>query len=421
MNRLPAHIAGFQRHRGHRKGSILVLMTALLPVLFILAALTINIAYMQLTRTEMMVATDAAARSGGRALSEFQDVDAAITMAAATAAMNNVAGQPLRLKTDDNDDQVEFGDATADSEYSRYVFDKKNTQSLRSGGETANAIRISSYRNTSSETGQVELPFPGFGMAEEWDVQMQAVAMQVDRDISLILDRSGSMDWVTYDWPSGQPWNYTTFDAAVDAGVLYQNWQGNYYYSSGQNSTTYQEWVWEEYLGNAPLQTPWEGLKAAVAAFLDVLETTQQNELVSVATYSSSATLDVNLEDDYDLINSTVATKYPSGSTAIGSGMLTGSAALTGASARPMAAKTMIVMTDGMHNYGTDPATAATQMVASYNVTIHTVTFGGGADQSTMQEVAAIGGGNHYHADDTSELVEVFEEIANNLPTIVTQ
>ena len=35
--------------------------------------------------------------------------------------------------------------------------------------------------------------------------------------------------------------------------------------------------------------------------------------------------------------------------------------------------------------------------------------------------VAAIGGGTHYHADDGESLIAIFEEIANNLPTILTE
>jgi hypothetical protein len=54
-------------------------------------------------------------------------------------------------------------------------------------------------------------------------------------------------------------------------------------------------------------------------------------------------------------------------------------------------------------------------------VTIHTVTFGAGADQDAMQSVAEAGYGRHYHAEDGDELVEIFEEIANNLPTILTE
>ena len=88
---------------------------------------------------------------------------------------------------------------------------------------------------------------------------------------------------------------------------------------------------------------------------------------------------------------------------------------------RPFAAKTIIVMTDGMHNTGIGPVEVAESFVSEYNVTIHTVTFSAGADQTRMQEVADIGGGTHYHADTGTELVDVFEEIANNLPTMVTQ
>jgi hypothetical protein len=38
-----------------------------------------------------------------------------------------------------------------------------------------------------------------------------------------------------------------------------------------------------------------------------------------------------------------------------------------------------------------------------------------------MINVAAIGGGNHYHSDTGDDLVPIFREIANNLPTILTQ
>jgi Ca-activated chloride channel homolog len=35
--------------------------------------------------------------------------------------------------------------------------------------------------------------------------------------------------------------------------------------------------------------------------------------------------------------------------------------------------------------------------------------------------VASNGGGRHWHADDQAELIAVFEEIANNLPTLLTE
>jgi hypothetical protein len=38
-----------------------------------------------------------------------------------------------------------------------------------------------------------------------------------------------------------------------------------------------------------------------------------------------------------------------------------------------------------------------------------------------MQQVASIGGGKHYHAATGDQLIAIFEEIANNLPTILTK
>lgn len=101
--------------------------------------------------------------------------------------------------------------------------------------------------------------------------------------------------------------------------------------------------------------------------------------------------------------------------------MFRGYEALDGTSSRPYAAKTMVVMTDGIHNTGISPDKVARELIEVGDVIIHTITFGESADQSLMRTVASIGGGNHYHASDASELVMAFQEIANNLPTILVE
>ena len=416
------------RHRltrqiSNRQGSVLGLMAILLPVLAILAAVSINLAHIQVTRTELMVATDAAARAGGRAFSETQTVNDAKSVAAATAAMNLVDGQPLLLRTNDSANEMEFGRTTQPGgTEGRYYFEKIPTSIVASGQEVASAFRVNGLRNGGSLSGRVPMALSGVLNQSDFSSEQDAVAMQVDRDISLILDRSGSMEDVTFDWPSGKSPTYrSTLDAAVSADVLFK-YNGDYYYSSGYDWLTYRQWVWEEYydLGTAP-RPAWQDLVAAVEAFLGVLDTTSQEEQVSVASYSSSATLDCWLEKDFDIVRSTVDGLSTGGNTAIGKGMEEGIQALLDSAARPFASKTMVVMTDGMHNRGVDPIAVAHTLVNSYNLTIHTVTFGEGADQDRMRSVADIGGGKHYHATTGPQLVAIFEEIANNLPTIITE
>lgn len=401
----------------------MALMAFLLPVLALLAAFCINSAQMQLNRTELIVATDAAAKAAGRAFSEEQTVNAAKTAAYITAALNTVDGEALQLQTQDSANEIEFGATTQpDGVNGRYYFQKIPTAVVESGQEIASAVRVNGRRESGSLSGTIPLIIPGILDATDFSTNQLSVAMQVDRDISMILDRSGSMEEVIWDWPSGtSPWYTSTKNAGVSSGMLNYH-HGNYYYASGVSQQEYMEWAWEDHygLGDAPT-SPWEDLMVAVDAFLDVLDATSQEEQVSLASYASTASLDTWLEKDFDVIRNTVAQLNTGGSTAIGKGMQEGIEALIDSAARPFAAKTMVVMTDGIHNTGIDPVTVASSFMSTYNLTIHTVTFGDNADQNRMQQVAAIGGGKHYHAADGEELVAIFEEIANNLPTILTK
>ena len=406
-----------------RRGSVIALMALLLPVLAMLAAFCINTAHMELTRTELVIATDASAKAAGRAFSEVQTVAAAKTAARVTAALNTVNGDPLRIRENDSANEIEFGLSTQPDGYrGRYYFEKIPTAQVANGSVVASAIRVNGLRNGEGLSGRVPLIIPGLLSKDDFSTVQNSVAMQVDRDISMVLDRSGSMNDIVWDWPDGtSPWNNETKDAAVDAGIMRVR-RGRYYYRNGNNSTTFQQWAWEDHfgLGEAP-RSPWEYLEMSVEAFVDVLDATAQEEQISIASYSDSGRLDTWLEKDHSRIESVVNNMSPDGNTAIGLGMQEGIQALLDAAARPFAAKTMVVMTDGMHNTGIDPVGVAQGFMNSYNLTIHTVTFGAGADEERMISVANIGGGRHYHADTGAELIAIFEQIANNLPTILTE
>ncbi len=407
-----------------RRATVMGMMAVLLPVLAILAAVSVNLAHIQVTRTELLVATDASARAGSRAFSETQTVSAAKMVAANVAAMNMVDDQPLLLDLSDGAGEVQFGITTQPNGVNgRYVFQQVPTGAVESGLETASAFRVLGRRESDSLSGKVSLAIPGVLQQHDFASTQEAVAMQVDRDIALVIDRSGSMEFLNLNWPSGiSPFSNAALNAGVAAGLLRQDWRGYYFYANGINSSSYQQWAWQDFyeLGPTP-SSPWQDLLTAVDAFLGVLDMTVQEEQVSVASYATNASLDTPLATDYNLIRDTIHSLDVIGATAIGRGMQEGIKALRGAGARPQASKTMVVMTDGVHNRGIRPDAVARTLVSQNNLTIHTVTFGDGADQQLMRNVATIGGGSHYHADSGAELVAIFEEIANNLPTILTK
>lgn len=415
------------RQSQRRRGTVMAMTAMVLPIMAILAAFAINAAHMQLTRTELSIATDASARAAGRAFSEVQTVSAAKTAARVTAARNRVNGEPLRIRTNNNANEIEFG--YTEQYYgteSRYNFVKIPTSDVQNG-TVASAVRVHGKRLVGSLSGDVPLIIPQLISTTESKFQTQAdsVAMQVDRDISMILDRSGSMEDIDFDWGYNEnPFSSNAKYWASNEGQLNRWWNHGwrYSYANGHNSTTYQQYMYEHYFDKGtPPTTPWQDLVVAVNAFLDVLDTTSQEEQVSLASYSTEATLDTWLEKDHNVVRTEVGELNTGGWTAIGKGMSEGFDALLDARARPFAAKTMVVMTDGNQNRSPWAEDVAQNFVDDYLLTIHTVTFGPGANQQDMQEVAGIGGGRHYHAATGQDLVEIFEEIANNLPTILTE
>jgi Ca-activated chloride channel homolog len=409
-----------------RRGAVLGLLAVLLPVLAILSAFCINTAHMQLTRTELMVATDAAARAGGRTLSETQSVGQAKTAARTTAAMNNVNGEPLRIRIGNGQGEIQFGTTSQpNGEHGRYQFQSVPAGQVANGQTAASAFRVVGRRDEGSLSGRVPLVIPGLLNQSNFSTTAEAVAMQVDRDIVLVVDRSGSMGFSQIVWA----WNENPFDtrnrgvvnAGVDAGFLRRS-GNNYFYAPGVQPYDYESWAYSEYYKKGPTPPlPWDDLQTAVDAFLEVLNSTVQNEQVALASYGSDSTFDTPLQVNYNIVKNALASKSPNGLTAIGSGMQRGMQAFSHSNARPSASKTMVVMTDGHENVSPWSADVARSIVATNNITIHTVTFTSGANQQRMKEVADIGGGSHYHAASGSELVQAFEEIANNLPTILTQ
>jgi Mg-chelatase subunit ChlD len=173
-------------------------------------------------------------------------------------------------------------------------------------------------------------------------------------------------------------------------------------------------------------------LNIALEAFLEELDNTSQDEHVALVSYSSNITQcgftyhisDINsdLVSNYDKIRNVMAdlsSRPVKGSTAISAGIDDGIKVLTGKKVRPFAVKTMVLMTDGIHNLGPEPILSA-QVAATKDIVIHTITFSDDADIKRMEAVAAATGGRHFHAPDAESLKQIFKEIAATLPVMLT-
>ena len=348
-----------------------VLIAVCLPVVLILAAFAVDVAYMQLVRTELRIATDAAALAGGRELRASPEATV-IATAQEAAGKNTVGGSPFQVHAAD----TELGVATQPNSSLRWQF----TPGVGAGN--INAFRVTGRKQDGSAAGTATLFFGNIWGHEKFEPVKSAVSIQVDRDIALVLDRSASMSWNR----QGDRLSWTL------GGPLHPH-------------------------------ASWISLQNAVNRFLDALDSTLATEKVALTTFSNEAVLDVDLVPQYDSIRNrmeAITQNFESGRTATSLGMDSGLSALTDVrNARPHARKTIVLLTDGPHNLGRSPNDVAGEFVAQHDVTIHTVTFASSADQSLMETVAKTGGGQHWHANDEFDLIDVFKAIADSVPTLL--
>jgi Flp pilus assembly protein TadG len=194
LNAPPRHL-----HPGcNRHGAIMPMFAFMLPVLLVLCGFAINLAYMQKVTTELKVATDSAAHAGGRAMSIHQTTDAAIAQAELTAQTNKVGGKTIFVASDasdrDNDHlDIRFGISTrADNGYGMYEFTEVSKADVDSGAQRATSVAVVSQVQLPMVFRIMNYEYLG-GKLSNFTARRRSIATQVDRDIALVLDRSGSM------------------------------------------------------------------------------------------------------------------------------------------------------------------------------------------------------------------------------------
>ena len=529
--------------RSNRRGAIIPMFALLLPLLLIFCGFAVNLAYMQVVNTELKIATDAGAHAGGRAMSVAQDdttlttpekrdlaIELGTNLAQQIVEANPIIGRQVSVGGQGSGADIEVGfgrSLRSNNGQGRYEYTVLNTADVASGDSVPSSLHVLSNLT-------VPLPFRFLGNnnnISSFSPTRRTVATQVNRDVALVLDRSGSMLHFR---------DRDLLDDTIDD--LHDTWRtfNRYRLSSDPTSPEYDLFTWVE--DGMPIPSEWFGptdtemrrlisdddhddaighvqrrnfsdnvvyqlerfgnpnhtlglrfsesaqnnpnepdfdpndgqsengdlgeltqpmalyardyerdvhsprfsrsnlMIEGVEAFLAVLEDTPQEELVSLVTFSHTVQLEYDLQrsTDDDGLEPFIPLNYPNirrelididprGGTAIGDGLIQGLEPLFPDSddatsiARPFAAKTIVVLTDGSNTSGTEPSEAVEKILGKENVTIHTVTFTSGADRVAMEAIATAGGGRNFHDNDGSNLVPIFQEIANTLPTILTE
>jgi Ca-activated chloride channel homolog len=363
-----------------RTGAITPLMAILLPVALILGGFAINIAMIELNRTEMYISADAASRAAGRDFALTSSRDIAMESAREAARRNTVGGAPLLLA----DSDFVFGQAFRNQEAERYEFNP--------GGAFPNAVEVSVKRTKTSGNGAIAMPFGSIFSNTKVEASQTSRSNQIEVDIAMVVDCSGSMAYA-----ADEPAVYPPFPKKAPPG-------------------------WD-FGKEAPSECRWRDAVNSIEVFIDELDKSPMKELVSLSTYSDSAGIDQPLTSDYKKIRQSLnerTNKFNAGATNISGGINEGRRSLAANSARDYAAKIMVVLTDGIDTTGSNPVLSAEE-AAKQKIMIFTVTFSNEADQKTMGQVAQKGMGKHYHATNASDLRNIFRDIARQLPILITR
>ncbi len=401
-----------------RRGAVLPLVAAFICIMFAVAALSLDLAYIELVKTELRAATDSAARAAASALVQGETTTQVQTLAINTAALNKVAGKPLQL-------------TAANVTLGQSILQSNGTYQFQAGAQPYQAVQVTSSLSTTNANGSVPLFFGPFLGVNTYSPTNTAVAAATACDVCLVLDRSHSMCWDQ----TGTSWSYPAPHGLDTYGVLnILNLT-----ASGLPSGVFQQ--------NPPAAgSRWLALQTAVNSFCNVLANANGATHAAVVTWASTSpsqtvystkqapftlpssvgvTADVGLTSDMNLITAAVAAHSNNillGGTDMYSGIEGGISVLTGSGSRAAASKVMILMTDGDWS---SPAGNTNPMNAAHNaltdkITIHCICFLQSANQTTCQNIAALTGGKFYYATDSASLTAIFNQIAGTLPVALT-
>ncbi len=173
-------VGGGRKRPRRRRGTALVLIAVLMMIFLATAAISIDVAYMQLVRSELQASTDTAAKAAVVILGETGDINAARVKAMQIARLNTVAGRELLLDPQD----IVFGSGQ---------FGANGSIEFIPNATPYRAAQVTGRKLGASSSGSVPLFFGGVIGTPEFEAELQATAAFLDRDMVLVVDKSDSM------------------------------------------------------------------------------------------------------------------------------------------------------------------------------------------------------------------------------------
>ncbi len=378
---------------GDRRGVSVVLILLLVVVALVISFCTIDMANLQRQHAQNQAVSDLGARYGANMTARTADTKRIQRF------VDSIVKQNIRENT------VFASDFSYDTEYGTVV---PSTLEFVEGGVPLNSVRV-----------QLDSKLRSLGFLTDPDkqhiVQRDATAASIHQDICVVVDRSSSMCFLDYvkkypDYTLGNP--LINLPNVPEKAVM--------------------KW-WKHYAH--PELTRWARLMDALDSMAEILSTSQQDELLSVVSYSHNHRIRyrdrfgkgqtflikaaiIEQEPTFEYTQTIDALKhkynlnYPVyGWTNITAGMELGMDILTGPKSRTNAFKTLVVLTDGQYNRGAHPKITAAK-AADKGIYVVCVTFGTGFSVKSMEDAAKAADGVHFHANTGVELEKIFQSIA---------
>ncbi len=176
----------FRGRRYTRRAAVAVQVAVMSTLILGFGALAVDVGAIYTVQTELQAAADSAALAAAGALMGEGGLNpdtAARAAAANYAARNRVRNASPLLAASD----VEFGRAVLDPTTNRFTFEPSAT--------AFDAVRVTVRRTADSPNGAVPLWFANIFGIRETELRARAAAVLLPRDIALVIDLSGSMDY----------------------------------------------------------------------------------------------------------------------------------------------------------------------------------------------------------------------------------